>query len=217
MSAQPTATKFEMPQEMISWVAPTRKFETRNTLWFIGLAVIAVVSFAFLVIFRELWLGLVIMAGAFYIFIMFTVKPPVTRHAVHNTGLEVSGKIYAWDDLDSFFVDAADGALVLKTVLSFPSELVLYLEAGKEKEIEQALLNHIPYLERKRTDYFAVVDGFVSKFSKKLPDKLTQRVSKTPNKKFTVDPNKIKESMKRTAKQTVATPNPKVKKTKKKS
>ena len=185
----PAHTRFEIPKILVSWNAPTRRFQPKSKLWFVGLFVITVLVFVFLVVFNELLLGVLIVALSFLFFIVSAVKPPLAFYAIHNNGVEMGQKIYQWEDLVSFFINKEEHLLYLKTNLSFPGELSIYLEGEKEQEIEDLLLEKLPYVEVKKTDYLAVLDGFISQFSEKLPRKFTNKFIKKPEQTLTVEPS----------------------------
>lgn len=185
----PAHTRFEIPKILINWSAPTRRFQPKNKLWFVGLFIITALIFVFLVLVNELLLGVLVIALSFLFFIVSAVKPPLALYAIHSNGVEMGQKVYLWEDLLSFFIDKEEHVLYLKTNLSFPSELSIYLEIEKEQEIENLLLERLPFIEVKKTDYLAVLDGFISQFSEKLPRKLTQKFVKKPEQTLTVEPS----------------------------
>lgn len=189
MPAQFARERFEIPKVLIAWTAPTRRFEAKNKLWFFGLAVITIAIFVLLVLVNEALLGVLMVSLAFLLFVVSAVRPPLVMHSIHTTGVEIGQKMYLWDDLESFFIDDEEELLILKTNLSFPSELTLHLEQGKEGEIEDLLLEKLPFIEVRRTDYLAMVDGFIAKFVEKLPVKLTKKIVKKPDDELTVEPS----------------------------
>ena len=192
MSAQENGFRqSSVPQEIVSWSAPARRFEEKNKLWFIGLGVVAIGSFIVLVLLNEFFLGLLFLSMAFLIFVLSSVRPPMVNYIVYTSGIDLGGKVYVWEDLDSFWIDRAENMLLLKTKLSFPSEVSIFIESGKDEEVEQILSGVLPYLERPRTDYMSVIDGFIGRFSEKLPSKFTRKIVEHPHEKMTVDPEKL--------------------------
>jgi len=191
MTAQKKMAQFEIPKELLSWQAPTRRFEERNKLWFVGLAILSGLVCVVLILLNELLLGLLALAFGFMVFTMSAVHPPVVKHSVYNTGMMIQGKMYLWEDLESFYIEESEKTLLLKTRLSFPSELFLFLQGDKLNEIQKLLLERLPFIESKKTDYTAVIDGFVDKFTQKLPNRITKKI-KNPNEKLTINPEKNK-------------------------
>lgn len=192
-----TTTRFSAPQVLLSWEAPTRKFETKSKLWFIGLVVLCVGIFVALTIFNEFLLGVLVLSFGTFLFVQSSVTPPQVKHSIYTSGFQMAGKTYLWDELESFFIDKNDNGLILKTSLSFPNELVVYLDEKKQAEIEETLLNYLPYVEMPRTDYSSILDGFIGQFSQKLPSKFTKRFVSKPEQKMTLEPDmdKITETL----------------------
>lgn len=187
--------QFSAPELILSWESPTRRFEKKSKLWFFGLIVIFLAVFIFLVIFREYLFGLLILSFGALLFVQSAVKPPLTTYYLFSSGIQISGKMYLWEDLESFFIDEETQELRLKTGLSFPSEFTLLLEKGKEEEIRNVLKDKLPYVELKRTDYSSVFDGFITRFSEKIPQKFTRKFVKNPNEDLTVNPESLQKKV----------------------
>jgi hypothetical protein len=201
MSAQAFQPGFEAPKMLLSWSAPTRRFEEKSKLWFAALIVVSLGVFAFLLLFQELLFGLLILSLGFFVFVTSAVRPPVVRYEIHNSGVSMAGKVYLWDDLESFFIEKDSNMLVVKTRLSFPSEITMIIEKGLELEVENVLLQYLPLIERNRVDYMATVDGFIGKLANKLPKSFTKKYVSTPDKKVTVEPEELVDTaLKRTQK-----------------
>ena len=113
----PAHTRFEIPQILISWTAPTRRFQPKSKLWFFGLFVITAIVFLLLVLVNELLFGLLVVSLAFLFFIISAVKPPLANYSIHTNGVQFGSKIYLWDDLNSFFIDPEENVLFLKNLM----------------------------------------------------------------------------------------------------
>ena len=175
--------KFEKPQTLISWRAPSRLHVPRQKKWFMGLVVLVSVIVGLLLLVREWSLALFFAAFGFIIFALSMVEPEEVLYEITTEGFKFEGKQFSWKDLDHFFITfyGGENVLLLKTKLIFPEHLEIILKDQSEKEVEEELLKHIPYREIKHSSLTAFLDGMITGVSRRIPESRVRAVSSPVN------------------------------------
>ena len=151
-------------EELLVWDAPNRIFDPKSAQWFLSLFAIGLVLIIGFAIIREFWLILLTAAIVFVYYALHRVEPAEIEHRILTTGVEVGGRMYAWEDLKSFWInDSIDPAILrIETKLLLPHvlDLVLPEETPEQdlKELKQLLIGYIPAIEKPHTEAGSLAD-----------------------------------------------------------
>lgn len=163
------------PVELLVWEAPNRQFDPKTPQWFLGLFAIGLVSIILFAILREVWLILLSAAIVFVYYALHRVEPSEIEHRILSTGVEVGGRLYSWEDLESFWIlNQKDPAtLRLETKLFFPHvlELLLPEETPDEdiEELKELLKKYLPQVEKPHSEAGHMADQAILSASGVVP------------------------------------------------
>ena len=84
------------------------------------------------------------------VYVLATSIPESVEHRINNMGIISGGKVFLWEDLDSFWFDKKgdERILVVQTYLRFPSRLIILLSNVADRTILDILERHIHYHHR---------------------------------------------------------------------
>lgn len=134
-------------KSIVAWKSPVRIFKSRAKSYFIKIALYAMVAVLAAVAFGEFFLVGVIIAVVFVAYVMAMAEPETIEHKITSMGIISGGKVFLWEELDSFWFDRRgdDRLLVIQTNLHFPGRLILLLMTVSERTLLDILEKHIHY------------------------------------------------------------------------
>ena len=137
-------------KSIISWKSPVRVFIKRSNKYFTKVGVFALIAILASIAFGEFVLVGVIIALVFMVYVLATSIPESVEHRINNMGIISGGKVFLWEDLDSFWFDKKgdERILVVQTYLRFPSRLIILLSNVADRTILDILERHIHYHHR---------------------------------------------------------------------
>jgi hypothetical protein len=171
------ASKNSPVEELLVWDAPNRIFDPKSAQWFLSLFAIGLVLIIFFAFIREFWLILLTAAIVFVYYALHRVEPAEIEHRVLTTGVEVGGRMYAWEDLKSFWIinNVEPAILRVETKLFLPHvlELVLPDETPQEDldELKQLIMGYIPAIEKPHSEAGNMADDAIMTAYRVIPFK----------------------------------------------
>lgn len=133
---------------IVSWKAPVHIHKERSRKYFTQVALYALVLILLAIAFGEIVLVGVIIAVAFVVYVLATAIPETIEHRITSMGIVTGGKVYLWEDLDSFWFDTKQDTdlLVVQTYLRFPTRLIFILtERISERTLLDVIEKHLHY------------------------------------------------------------------------
>ncbi|MBI2598857.1 hypothetical protein HYW40_01400 [Candidatus Curtissbacteria bacterium] len=132
---------------IVSWKSPVHIFKQRSKKYFTKVTLYALVAILAAIAFGEFFLVGVIIAIVFVVLVLAHSAPEVIEHKVNNMGIISGGKVFLWEDLDSFWFDKRgdERLLIVQTNLHFPSRLIIILTTISERTLLDILEKHIHY------------------------------------------------------------------------
>lgn len=162
-------------EELLVWDSPSRMFDPKSAQWFLSLFAIALVFITIFAIIREFWLILLTASIVFVYYALHRVEPLEIEHRVLTTGVEVGGRMYAWEDLKSFWIsEKTDPAMLrIETKLFIPHvlELILPEETPAEDlaELKKLMSEYIPAIEKAHSDAGNMADDVIMSSYRLIP------------------------------------------------
>ncbi|MCA9389814.1 hypothetical protein KC571_00235 [candidate division WWE3 bacterium] len=143
--------KFQKPELLVEWTGPSHVHNAREHNFFVTLFV-ASIAFGFvLVLFKQYTLMLVNFALAFTIYAANKHEPQWVTYQILNTSLKIDNDEYYYNNLSHFWFEKIGGKDVLKvrTFEGHPDVIELVIRPEDEEQIEDVLLQNVPYQEEK--------------------------------------------------------------------
>ncbi len=156
-------------KNIFTWKSPVHIYKERTRKYFTQVALYALVGILAAIAFGEIMLVGVIIAVVFVVYVLATAIPETVEHRINNMGIVSGGKVYLWEDLDSFWFDKKEETrmLVVQTYLRFPTRLIIILN---EKISDRALLEALErHLHFHAGPVHTVFDKWAMKLQKKIP------------------------------------------------
>lgn len=137
-------------KSFVVWKSPVRIFRARSKKYFTKVGVFALVAILAAIAFGEFVLVGVIIAFVFMVYVMATAIPETIEHKINNMGIISGGKVFLWEDLDSFWFDKKgdDRLLIVQTNMFYPSRLIILLTTVSERTLLDILERHLYYHHR---------------------------------------------------------------------
>lgn len=134
-------------KSIISWKSPVRVFIKRSNKYFTKVGVFALIAILAAIAFGEFVLVGVIIALVFMVYVLATAIPESVEHRINYMGIITGGKVFLWEDLDSFWFDkkGEEHILVVQTYLRFPSRLIILLSNVSDRAILDVIERHLHY------------------------------------------------------------------------
>lgn len=134
-------------KSIITWKSAERIFKARSKKYFTKVALYGLVFILAAIAFGEFFLVGVIIAVVFVVYVLATVAPQIIEHKITNMGFISGGKVFLWEELDSFWFDKRgdDRLLVVQTNLHFPTRLIILLTTVSERTLLDILEKHIHF------------------------------------------------------------------------
>lgn len=137
-------------KSIISWKSPVRVFKQRSNKFFTKVGVYALILILLAIAFSDPLLVGVIIAFVFMVYVLATSIPEKIEHRINPMGIVSGGKVFLWEDLDSFWFDKRgdERLLMVQTYLRFPSRLIILLSDVADRTILDIMEKHIHYHHR---------------------------------------------------------------------
>ena len=133
---------------MVSWKSPVHIFRPRSKKYFTKISLYALVAILAAIAFGEFFLVGVIIAIVFVALVLANAAPEVIEHRINNMGIISGGRVFLWEDLDSFWFEkrGEERLLMVQTNLHFPSRLIILLTGAiSERTLLDLLEKHLHY------------------------------------------------------------------------
>lgn len=132
---------------MVSWKSPVHIFRPRSKKYFTKVALYALIFILAAIAFGEFFLVGVIIALVFVVYVLATQEPETVEHRVTKMGIVTGGKVFLWEELDSFWFEKRgdERLLLVQTELHFPGRLIMLLTTVSERTLLDILEKHLHY------------------------------------------------------------------------
>jgi hypothetical protein len=133
---------------IVWWKSPVHIFRDHSKKYFTKVSLYALVAILAAIAFGEFALVGVIIAIVFVVFVLANSAPEIIEHRVNNMGIISGGKVFLWEDLDSFWFDKRgdERLLVVQTQLRFPGRLIILLTpAISERTLLDLMEKHLHF------------------------------------------------------------------------
>ncbi len=148
-----TDKKVEPLKVLLEWQSPSRLFKRLSREKFATIGAIVFLVAIILVFLQEWFLIAVIIALAFFVYILSSVKPEEIVHQITNKGVVTGGKNYPWEKLVRFWFEEKEGQeiLFLDGVDRFNFRLMILLGEKKSEEVRKILAPYLPEEKPQKT------------------------------------------------------------------
>ncbi len=162
-------------EELLVWDAPGRVFDPKSASWFLSLFALGLVLIVGFALIREIWLILLTASIIFVYYALHRVQPADIEHRILSIGVEVSGRLYAWEDLKSFWIinNSNPAILRIETKLFLPHVLELVLPEDTPEadlnDLKQLLIGFIPAIEKPHSEAGSAADQAIMAAYRVIP------------------------------------------------
>lgn len=134
---------------LISWVSPDRVFKARSTKYFVKVGLYGLIFILLAIVLKEFFLVGVILAVMFVVYVLASHEPLTIEHRITHMGIVSGGRVFLWNELDSFWFDKRGDhqLLIVQTHLKFPSRLIIILNSVSDRALLEILEKHLHYHE----------------------------------------------------------------------
>ncbi len=148
-----TTGKPESLKVLLTWRSPSRLFKRLSRERFATIGAIVFLVGIILVFLKEWFLIAVIIALAFFSYILSQVKPEEVEHQITNKGIVTSGRTYFWQQLLRFWFEGeGDQTILLIDGLDrIPFRLLLLLGDQNKETIKKILASYLPEEKPEKT------------------------------------------------------------------
>ncbi len=139
-------TKVEPLKVLLEWQASSRVFKEKSREAITTIGAILILVGIILIFLKEWFLIAVIIALAFFFYILSTVKPEKITHQISNKGIVTGGKNYPWEQLLRFWFEDQGGQVILYVdgFERFAFRLMLLLDDKKPQDLKKILADYLP-------------------------------------------------------------------------
>lgn len=133
---------------IVSWKSPVHIFRPRSKKYFTKVTLYALVAILAAIAFGEFALVGVIIAIVFVALVFANSAPEIIEHKINSMGIISGGRVFLWEDLDSFWFEkrGEERILMVQTQLHFPGRLIILLTGAiSERTLLDILEKHIHY------------------------------------------------------------------------
>lgn len=152
---------------LFEWEAPSHLYRKRGKDFFSTILAIVFLLAIFFIFLRDFLLVLLILAVAFFIYVITTAKPQVIKNQLTKKGVRLDKKFYLWEELVSFWLEYKDQYTIFHLVMPFrlPGRLILLIEKNKEDKVIDILFDKLVYIEEPEKSW---VDRFATWVAHKI-------------------------------------------------
>jgi len=138
---------------LLSWRSPSRLFKRLSRESYATIGAIVFLVAIILLFLKEWFLIVVIIALAFFSYVLSHVKPEEIEHEITNKGIKTGGKNYLWSQLVKFWFEEQDGQTVLLVDGQdrFPFRLWLILGDQSKQTVQKVLASFLPEEKPEKT------------------------------------------------------------------
>jgi len=166
----------EPMKTLVSWKAAARSFKKRDREYFSTIGAIVFLLSIILLFIKEWLLIGVIIALAFFSYVLASIEPEETEHKITTRGVFTGKKLFEWPRLGRFWVDEKWGHKILhiEQFIGMPTQLLMLLGKESEKNIKQVLEKYLICEKPEKT----AIDKASEWLSKKVPLETESQVTK---------------------------------------
>jgi len=148
-----TTGKPEPLKVLLTWRSPSRLFKRLSRERFATIGAIVFLVGIILVFLQQWFLIAVIVALAFFSYILSQVKPEEVEHQITNKGIVTSNKTYLWEQLLRFWFEGEENQTVLLVdgLERMPFRLLLLLGEQKKETVQKLLASYLPEEKPEKT------------------------------------------------------------------
>ena len=148
-----TTGKPEPLKVLLTWRSPSRLFKRLSRERFATIGAIVFLVGIILIFLKEWFLIAVIIALAFFSYILSQVKPEEVEHQITNRGIVTGGKTYIWEQLLRFWFEGEENQMVLLIdgLERMPFRLLLLLGEQKKETVQKILASYLPEEKPEKT------------------------------------------------------------------
>ncbi|MGI5828532.1 MAG: hypothetical protein ACOX6V_05955 [Patescibacteria group bacterium] len=131
---------------LVVWKAPARVFVKHDREFYTTVGAIIFLICIILLFLKEFLFILVIIAFAFFAYVLFSTPPELVEHEITSRGVRSMGKLYYWDQLGRYWIDQrVEGTEVLyiENFAGLPTRLMMLLEKRTGGKVKEILKNHL--------------------------------------------------------------------------
>lgn len=133
---------------LFAWESNDRLFKKKTRQHFKTVASLAFLASLVLVFLQEFAFILVLWAGVFLYYVFGTVPPLKNHHKITDQGLVFGRHAYLWNEMDSFWFENKNQALLLHfNLLRFPWRLTLFAPQEGQERLREILSPYLPFRE----------------------------------------------------------------------
>jgi len=159
----------KLPEEekvLLVWEASERPFERKGKEFFSTVVVLALLVSIILYFIEGVMPVLVVWAIVFMVWAVYRTEPGKVKNAVTNLGLVSGEEFYAWESMESFWLEGRGEQRLLRILLNkFPGQLILVCGKEEEEKIEELVKKYV----RKSKPKDGWSDRAVKWMKKKMP------------------------------------------------
>lgn len=132
-------------KDLLVWKSPARPFKPRDREFYTTAGSIIFLVCVILLFIKEFLLIMVLMALAFLVYILSTVKPEEVDHKITTRGIVTVQKAYPWEQLGRFWFETKfhDQVLMIENFVGLPTRLMLLIHEPDKKQIEALLKQYL--------------------------------------------------------------------------
>lgn len=132
-------------KQILKWKAPARPYKERSREFYTTVGAIVILVSLILMFAKEFLLIAVVLALAFAVYALSSVKPEMVEHEITTRGIRTGGKFFRWDALGRFWFSQKWGQRMLnvETYLTFPTQLLMLLGDKEENEMKEILRKYV--------------------------------------------------------------------------
>lgn len=138
-----------MPRPLFEWYGEQYSFEERGSDWFWALGIVAAAAVLTSILFGNILLALVILAGAATLGLQAAKQARTHHFAVYENGIAIDDNLYLYNDMRDFaileFIDPEQPpALSIKTNHILAPHLWIPINDHDPVDIYEYISNHLP-------------------------------------------------------------------------
>lgn len=139
-------TKIVPLKVLLEWQVPARPFRKKSREAITTIGAILILIGIILIFLKEWFLIAVIIALAFFFYILSTVKPEIILHKITNKGIRTGDKDYLYDQLVRFWFDKEvdQEILFVDGFERFNFRLMLLLSSESKEQLRKVLSEYLP-------------------------------------------------------------------------
>ncbi len=155
-------------KSIISWKSPVRVYKAKSRKYFAKVGLYGFIFVLLAIAIQEYVLAGVVIAVVFVAYVLALAAPETIEHKINNMGIISGGRVFLWEDLDSFWFEKKgdDRVLMVATRLHFPTRLIILLTTVSDRTLLELLERHLHY-------HHSPVNTLLDKWARKLQNRIS--------------------------------------------